>query len=578
MSVASTHEAAVEMGTPRRPRLDFWLQTAITLVCFLLIGVAMAPALIQLFLDKPLYYPEAQFTLSNITRLFNDPEVVKTLGTTAYFTFVVTILSMLLGGALALLLGRSDLPGKGLLSAVLLWPLFLSPQVIGFGAILAYGPSGLLTLTVSDWTGIATPWDLYTVNGMAIITAIASAPITTLYCIVAARQQDPNHDAAARVVGASPARILTRIAVPLMRPALIFALIMNVVHALETLSIPLIIGGPVGIKLLTTLIYEKAFQSSGLPEFGLVAALAVVLVLLVTALFGVQRLLLRKSHRFVSIGSRAARMRPFPLGRAKWPVFAIVWLYVFFGILVLIGAVFLRSTVVVLSPYAPLMDVLTLQNYHDVLSVPVYNRSIVNTLILAVLGAGCGTALIAAIALVAQRSGYRLRSYVDALAQLPRVIPGMIVGLGVFYASVYVPGMGILRNTIWLLLVAYIIRFMSAGYGILSPALLQVSTDFDKAAQAAGASWTRTMMRIILPLQKHALLSCFVLLMILIVKEYSSAVFLMAPGTEVIGSTMLSLWLQGQTGPVAALAVIQIALTTMLITISTKLFKVSLYQ
>lgn len=578
MSVVATDKLQVRSGGRTRQWLDFWVQTAITVACVTLIGVAMMPALVQLFLDKPLYYPDAQFTLDNIIRIFNDPEVIETLGATAYFTVVVTVLSMLLGGTFALLLGRSDLPGKAWLSAVLFWPLFLSPQVIGFGAILAYGPSGLLTLKVSDWTGIATPWNLYTVNGMAIITAIASAPITTLYCIVAARQQDPNHDAAARVVGAGPVRILTRIAVPLMRPALIFALIMNVVHALETLSIPLIIGDPVGIKLLTTLIYEKAFQTSGIPEFGLVAALAMVLVVLVAVLFGIQRLLLRKSYRFVSIGSRAARMRPFPLGRAKWPVFAAVWIYVAFGILALIGAVFMRAGVVVLSPYAPLMDVLTLQNFHDVLSVPVYNRSIVNTLILAVLGAACGTAVIAAIALVAQRSNYRLRRFVDGLAQLPRVIPGMIVGLGVFYASVYVPGMEILRNTIWLLLIAYIIRFISAGYGIVSPALIQVSTDFDKAAQAAGASWTRTMARIILPLQKHALLSCFVLLMILIVKEYSSAVFLMSPGTEVIGSTMLSLWIQGQTGPVAALAVIQIILTTTLIIVSSKVLKVSLYQ
>lgn len=109
------------------------------------------------------------------------------------------------------------------------------------------------------------------------------------------------------------------------------------------------------------------------------------------------------------------------------------------------------------------------------------------------------------------------------------MIPGFIVGLGVIYASVFIPGAGILRNTIWLLFVAYLIRFLSSGYGIVSPALLQISADFDRAAKSVGAGWTTTMGRIALPLSKPALLSCFILLMILIINEYASALFLMAP-------------------------------------------------
>lgn len=555
----------------------FWIQTLITGILMTLIGVALLPACIQLFLDKPLYYPEAAFTFGNITRLFADPEVAGTLTNTAIFTVSVVVLSMLIGTVFAILLARTDLPGKGLLSALLFWPLFLSPQVIGFGAILAYGPSGLVTLTIADATGV-TPWNLYSLAGMSIIAAIAAAPITTLYCITAVRQQDPNHEAAARSVGAGPMRILLRIGLPLMRPALIFALIMNIIHALETLSIPLIIGEPVGIRLLTTLIYKKSFDSGGIPEYGLVSALAMALMVLVGMLFLLQRLALQRSHRFVSIGARAGRMKPLELGRWKWPAWAGAWLYVIFAILFLIGAVVLRSATFVLSPYVPISEVLTWQNYADVLTVDVYVRSIKNTVILAVLGAFLGTALIVAIAVVAQRSSYPLARFVDALAQLPRVLPGLIVGLGVFYASIYFPPMSVFRNTIWLLLFAYLVRFISNGYGIISPALMQITPDFDRAAKVSGAGWNTTMIRIVLPLQKHALLSCFILLLILIVKEYSSAVFLMAPGSEVLGSTMLSLWIQGQSGPVAAVAVIQIAMTTLLISVATRILGVKLHD
>ena len=208
---------------------------------------------------------------------------------------------------------------------------------------------------------------------------------------------------------------------------------------------------------------------------------------------------------------------------------------------------------------------------------PVYVRSITNTLILAILAAAAGTALITAVAMVAQRSDFVFRRIVDGAAQLPRVVPGIMVGLGVFYAAVFVPTLSLLSGTIWILLVAYVVRFMSAGYGIVSPAMFQISDDFDRAAKAVGSGWWHTMIRIVLPLTKPAAMSCFVLLMIMVVKEYASAIFLMKPGSEVIGSTMLSLWLQGQTGPVAALSMLQIAMTTALIFIATRILGIKLH-
>ncbi|MGH8812860.1 MAG: ABC transporter permease, partial [Advenella sp.] len=477
----------------------------------------------------------------------------------------------------AVLLERTDMPGRRLLGALALSPLYLSPQVIGFGAIIAYGPMGIMTLLFQDATGIDAPWDLYTLTGMALVTALSNAPITTLYCIVSARQQDPNHDASARITGAGTWQILRRISLPLMRPALIFALIMNVVNSVETLAIPLIIGGPVQIDLITTLIYKRSFQSSGIPQYGLVAALAMALIIFVSLLFWLQRFLMRKSFRFVGVGPKAGAARRLPLGPWRWAATGALGAYVLFGVVVIVGAVVLRSGTYIIAPGVPILETLTTRNFMDLLAVDVYRRSIVNTVVLALIGAAAGTALIAGIALVTQRSNFFLRRLLDAFAQLPRVLPGMIVGLGVFYASVFIPGMSVLRDTIWLLLIAFLIRFMSAGYGIVAPALVQITTDFDKAAQVAGAGWTTTMFRIVVPLQKHALLSCFVLLMVLIIKEYASAVFLMAPGSEVIGSTMLSLWAQGSIGPVAALSVVQIGLTAVLVAISTRIFGVRLY-
>lgn len=436
----SAGEAA--FGAVRRQGNGRLVQGVIAALCLVLVCTALVPTLLQVFMDKPLYYADASFTLGNFAAIFGDPEIRAAAGATLLFCAMTVALSMLIGTAGAILLARTDMPGKALLGAVFFWPLYLSSQVIGFGAIIAYGPRGLMTLWFEQLTGLDAPWTLYSLTGMAVITAIANAPITTLYCIVAARQQDPSHDAAARVMGAGPLRILSRISLPLMRPALIFALIMNIANAVEALAIPLIIGGPVHIPLLTTLIYERSLQAAGIPQYGVVAALALLVVGFVGLLFLAQRLLLRRAHRFVSIGPRAGGQRMLALGAWRWPAFAALATYVALAIVAIIGAVILRSFTFVLSPMVPLAESFTWDNFAELLTIDSYRRSILNTVLLAVLGGALGTVLIAAVALVAQRSDHPLHRLIDGVAQLPRVIPGLIVGLGVFYAAVYIPGLG----------------------------------------------------------------------------------------------------------------------------------------
>ncbi len=558
------------------PRPGSGAQLTITAIAVLLVLIALAPILLQAVLDRPIYDRQASFTLGNFVRLATFPELRVMAIDTLVFCVIAIAFSMVIGVAFAILVGRTDIPAAGLYLNLLLWPLFISPLVIAFGAIMAYGPSGIVTGFVSNTLGLGQLWNLYTVPGIAIVSGITMVPTTILYCLAAVRQQDPSQEAAGRVVGAPPATILMRITLPMMRPALVYATVMNVVAALEMLAIPLVLGSPVGIRLFTTFIYEQGFES-GSPDYGLVAAAAVALMVMLGGLLAIQNMLLSRTHRFISVGARIGRPMVLRLGRLRWAAFGLVGAYVFFAIAVVIGVVFLRAFTFVLSPFVAPWNVLTLNNFAEILSGGVYSRSIMNTMLIAVVTGVIGTALFAAFALVSTRSQFRFRKALDAAVQLPRVLPGIMIGLGVFYASVFMPGFEVLRNTMWLLVIAYLIRYMPLGYGVIAPALMQVTTDFDRAARVKGASWNLISLRIVLPIIRPALLSCLILLMIQSTKEYAAAIFLYAPGSEVIGSTMLTLWVQGQAGPVAALAVVQIVLVTLLIVVATRLFKVKLY-
>ena len=394
MTAAATAEAGLPGSAATLPRSDKAgrrIQIATTVVALAIVAVALAPILIQAVLDKPIYDQRAVLTLGNFVKLFTFPELRSMAVDTLLFCAMAIAFSMVIGVALAILLGRTDTPAAGLLLSLLLWPLFISPLVIAFGAIMAYGPSGVVTGFLANTLGLGPLWNLYTIPGIAVISGITMVPATILYCLSAARQQDPAHEAAGRVVGASPARILWRITLPMMRPALIYSTVMNIVAALEMLAIPLILGAPVGIHLFTTFIYERGFES-GSPDYGLVAAAAVVLMGLISVLLALQNALLTKTHRFVSIGTRIGRPAHLRLGRWRWVAFGLIALYLVLAVGIIVGTVVLRSFTYVLSPFVSPLDVLTIKNFTDILAVPVYFRSVVNTLAVAAITGTLGTA------------------------------------------------------------------------------------------------------------------------------------------------------------------------------------------
>ncbi len=551
------------------------IQWGVMLTTMALVVLPIMPVLYQAFLDRPLYDPEAVVTLGNFVTLAETPRFATVLRNTIYFAILTTVIAQLIGAITAILIGRTDVPGRAIFGELLLWPLFISHLVLAFGWFTMYGPSGYITLFIRSLTGVE-PWNLYTVTGMGVVAGLSQAPLAYLYCIVSTRTADPALEDAARTVGAGPWHVLRHVTLPLMRPALIYGGIINFVIAIEMLSIPLLFGGPVQIELFTTYLYYQVFGRS-IPEYGLVGAASFLMLGLVIALMALQGRLMKGSGRFVTMGGKASRPKRFTLGRWKWVAFAGIFSYVMLTIVVILGGLILRSFTVLLSPLMPIWNLFTLANYEVLTSYPVYGRAIWNTVVIAGVGSLIGTILIALIALVANRSEFRFGRQLEYVAVLPRAIPGFIAGIGIFYAMGMFPPLGWLRNTIWLLVIAYIMRYLPTGFGAISPALTQISRDLDRAGRSIGADWWRTSRSIILPLLKPALFSCYALLFIHFLKEYVTAVFLFAPGSEVIGTTMLQFWINGDHGPVSALATIQIMITAAFVYTARKFLGVKIY-
>src|SRR3546814_6628513 len=118
------------------------------------------------------------------------------------------------------------------------------------------------------------------------------------------------------------------------------------------------------------------------------------------------------------------------------------------------------------------------------------------------------------MAIIVKRSEIRFPRHLGYLALVPRAIPGLGAGIGFFYAMVLVPPMGLLRNSIWIILLAYIMRYIPTGFGAISPMLLQIGPDLDRSARTMGADWWTTCHAILLKLLKPAMFTCFALLFV----------------------------------------------------------------
>lgn len=556
-----------------RSRLIYWGVAALTTV--LVLGPIL-PIITQAFLDKPLYDESAAFTLENFGRLTSEPGMTQVFLNTLYFGLLTMIVAQMFGAVMAVLVGRTNLPGRKWMGEVFIWPLFVSNLVIAFGWFTMYGPSGFITLAAKSYLGGA-PWNLYSVTGMGIVAGLSQAPLTYLMCLAAVTKADPQLEDAARSTGAGPFRALWSVTIPMIRPAMIYSAVLNFVVGIEMLAIPLLFGGPSGIQTVTTFLYDKGINAAVRPEYGIVGAAAIILLIIVALLVWLQGYLMKGAGRFVTVRGKASRPSILDLGTWRWPAFTFVFGFVFFTILAIFGGIFLRSAVTFLTPLVPFWKVLTTANFDLVFGSANYVRSIVNSVVVATLGAAIGTFFIAVIALIARRSDFRYRRPLEYIALFPRSLPGIIAGLGFFYAVLWLPGADLIRGTIVVLILAFVIRYIPVGFGAIAPALAQIGEELDRGARISGADWWTTVTRIILPILKPALFSCYALLFIHFFKEYVTAAFLYQPGSEIIGTTMLQLVAQGDNGPVSALATIQVIITALFVILARRLLGAKIY-
>ena len=500
----------------------------------------------------------AVFTLANYINVYTSSDTFRLLGNSVIFAGGAATLSLVLGTALTWMNERTNTPFKSLFYALSVVPLVI-PGILFVAAwiMLASPKIGVLNLLLQRAFGTDHVFfDVYTLPGMMWVDGIQHAPIAFLLMSAAFRSMDPSLEESALMSGASIFQVARRVTLRLAAPALAASFLILFVRSIESFENPALLGLPVGIEVFTSSIYEAlhAYPS----DVGLASTYAITLLAITSGGIYWQSRFARHGSRYATVGGKGFRPRLMDLGRGRHAAGAFFLLYAALVIglpfLVLVWSSLQRFYAV---PSWAALKTASLANYQAVFDYPNIGTAVWNSIVLALASATAVMTLSAIIGWLVLRTRFPGRWLLDNIASLPMVMPGLVVGLAIMVA--YLALGGGIYGTIWILLIAYMTRFLPYGMRFNSASLLQLHKELEESAQLSGADWFTSFRRVVLPLLKPGLLAGWLYIVIVSVRELSSSVLLYSPDSIVVSVVLWEMWQNGQYVQLSALGVMLIA-------------------
>src|SRR5918995_313347 len=525
------------------------------------------------FRSTPLGVP-GDFTLRHYIGAYTDAQTYQLLLNSFVFASGSAILSTVLAATLAWISIRTNAPFRRVFELTAIVPNVFPPVMLAVSWTVLLSPrTGLINRVLMDVFGLAdAPFNVYSIWGMVYVEALITTPLAFLLISASLYSMDPSLEESARVAGSTNMQTARRITFPIIRPALLAATMLSFVRAIESFDTPAIIALPARIEVFTTKIYREAIGAFP-PNQNLAATYAVSLLLITMIFVYFYRRLTFRSERYVTVTGRGYRPTIIDLGKWRYPAAAlaglILTLIVVLPFMVLIYVSFITYVHV---PGEKTWELVTFDNYRSNLEDGRTYRALQNSLLLAVGGATLCMLLAALTAWVTTKTKAAGRGVIEALTFIPWAFPGTALAIGLLWTYVYIPLP--IYGTLWILMIAYITRFLPYGLRTMTSTIVQLHDDLPQASMACGASFMTTFRRILLPLLRPGFLAGWIILATIFLREFSASVFLYSPGSEPLGPLLYHFYVDGNLGPMCSLALIISVVCVTLIMIARKIGRV----
>jgi iron(III) transport system permease protein len=504
-----------------------------------------------------------EFTLGKYLAAYSDPALFEVLWNTVVFVGGASLCATTLALFLAYLNIRTDIPGKFIFGVISIIPMMIPHVLFSVSWVLLLNPSnGILNLMLMELLSLdRAPFNIYSLPGMILVEGLLDLPIAYLIIAPAMAAFDASLEESSRVCGASTGKTIFRITLPVLRPAILAAFILCVIRGLASFAVPSVVGMPGRIYVLATHLYQMV--STGFAaDYGKAAAVGMSVMVASIILIYLYRYLTSAGDKYVTIAGRGYKPTIIQLRRSKMPLFFILGVLSF--VLIVLPVLVLVYTSLVpysMVPSARAFSMMGLKHWIEVLNDPISLLSLKNSLFLGVVGATVGIVLSIFVAYVIVKVRSRSAGLLESLSFLSFSFPGIVIGVGFMWFFVRTP----LYATIWALFIGYIATYLPYGIRPLSSAFVQIHNHLEESSLVSGASYLTTLRRIVIPLLVPGIVSGWVLMATMFVRELSLSVVLSRPGTEVLAVQILRFAEDGLWGRLSALGIMMIGISTLLV-------------
>jgi iron(III) transport system permease protein len=538
---SQTMDRAVTFDRPVQSPLWFIRPPSLTMAILLLVVgfLVLTPLALMIINSFQIARPgqPVVWGMEGWVKAFTTPGITRAMTNTFALAITRQVIALFIGAFFAWLIARTDLPMKGLLEFFFWLSFFLPalPETMGWILLLdpKYGllNQGLVGLGVVNQS----LFNIYSFWGIVWAHMGGSVSVKVMLLAPAFRNLDAALEESSRISGASGWHTFFHIIVPVMMPAILVTTILGIIRSLEAFEIELLLGTPIGLQVYSTKIHELVTWEP--PQFPPAMALSTVFLGVLLLLVALQRRYIA-NRIYATVTGRGFSTRPTQLGRWRYPAFALVLSFALV-ITVVPTVLLVTGTFMKLFGFFNIAHPWTLDNWRATLSDPVLLRSLWNTLAIG-LGSGLiGVLFYSFIAYMIVKTRDRGRWLLDFLSWLPWSIPGILLGVALLWTflqtKIFLP----LYGTIYLLMVAMVIKSMPFGTQMIKSVLLQLGNDLEEASKVCGGTWLDTFRRVIFPLTMPALITVGLVGFISAARDISTVVLLGSGKSRTLSLLML---------------------------------------
>ena len=532
------------------PRLDSKFMVIALSVLILLYFIVLPLAV--LIIDSVVV--DGHLDVSSYLTVYGQAVNMRALTNTAKISILVMILSVLITFPLAWLIGRTDLPGRKKFRTILVASYMIPPYVgaIAWTQLLNPDVGYLNALLKTIFSLSKAPFNIYTEGGLIWVLTLFYSPFAFITISRAMEKMDPTLEEASRVSGASPLRVLWDVTLPLMAPSILAGGLLVFIGAGSAFGIPAIVGMPGNIEVLTTRIVSFVYMGndSGIRN---ATTLAVSLMILANGLlFFMTWFMGRKDY--TTIGGKSTRPALVELGKWKGLATFLVAVYAFIAVILPLGSIVITSFMVSMSKG------LSLDNFGFDAWIPVLENSqyldcIWRSLGYAFIAATIGTILSLFVAYLSVKTHVKGRSLPDLLVMVGGSTPSVVIALALIITFAGNDGLN-LYSTMWILIVSYLVKYMTMSVRTIAASLSQVSSSLEEAGLNSGAGWLRICKDIIMPLIAPSIVAGWFLIFMPSFYELTMSNLLYGSDTQTIGVLLYELQTYADTQNASVMSVI----------------------